>query len=89
MQTFGSGDLLAWPHTWLWLCSTLDLSGFCQPGKPGIICVEGTTSNCAAWWTVVRNWNWKRLSLKIIEEKEVDNEVSAHRIFNGFAEIGK
>jgi len=66
-----------------------DVTGFCQPGKPGIICVEGTTSNCAAWWTVVRNWNWKRLSLKIIEEQEVDNEVSAHRIFNGFAEIGE
>lgn len=29
------------------------LTGFCLPGKPGIICVEGYESDCNEWWQQV------------------------------------
>lgn len=29
------------------------ISGFCLPGKPGIICVEGTEPDCEEWWSRV------------------------------------
>lgn len=29
------------------------LTGFCLPGKPGIICIEGTDTNCELWWQKV------------------------------------
>jgi len=64
-----------------------DVTGFCLPGKPGIICIEGPTKNCVDWWGVVRNWNWKRLNIKIQEELEGDIEDC--RLFSGFVEIGE
>jgi len=64
-----------------------DVTGFCLPGKPGIICIEGDAKNCSDWWSVVRNWNWKRLSLKILEEEE--GAVDDLRLFSGFSEIGE
>lgn len=27
-----------------------NVTGFCLPGKPGIICLEGLESNCSDWW---------------------------------------
>jgi hypothetical protein len=27
-----------------------NISGFCLPGRPGIICAEGTARNCGEWW---------------------------------------
>jgi len=62
------------------------LTGFCLPGKPGIICIEGNERNCSDWWSVVKNWNWKRLSLKIQEDEE--GELESFRLFDGFVEIG-
>jgi len=64
-----------------------DVTGFCLPGKPGIICIEGDSKNCSDWWSVVRNWNWKRLSLKIQEEE--DGAADDKRKFFGFSEIGE
>ncbi|KAJ7418047.1 hypothetical protein WISP_61250 [Willisornis vidua] len=29
----------------------LSLSGFCMPGKPGVVCVEGLQSNCEEFWS--------------------------------------
>jgi len=67
-----------------------NLSGFCLPGKPGVICVEGRLDKVAEWWTVVRNWNWKKITVKIQEEEEISKEgsVDASRLFTGFQEIG-
>jgi hypothetical protein len=31
------------------------ISGFCLPGRPGIICAEGTARNCGEWWHRVRD----------------------------------
>lgn len=29
----------------------LSLSGFCMPGKPGVVCVEGLQSSCEEFWS--------------------------------------
>jgi hypothetical protein len=65
-----------------------ELTGFVLPGKPGIICIEGDSKNTAEWWSIVKNWQWKRLSLKIQEDQEC-NDVSSMRKFVGFQEIGE
>lgn len=36
------------------LAHEYDLTGFCLPGKPGIICAEGAANNCSEWWHKVR-----------------------------------
>lgn len=50
------------------LATKLNITGFCMPGKPGIICVEGTKSDCDEWWQTIKAMNWKRIFCKIIEE---------------------
>ncbi|XP_044255132.1 RWD domain-containing protein 2A [Tribolium madens] len=50
------------------LANTLNITGFCMPGKPGIICVEGTKSDCTEWWQTIKAMNWKRIFCKISEE---------------------
>jgi hypothetical protein len=35
------------------LAHEFHISGFCLPGKPGIICVEGTAPDCEEWWSRV------------------------------------
>lgn len=35
------------------LSREFDLTGFCLPGKPGIICVEGMSRNTDDWWQKV------------------------------------
>ena len=52
----------------------LGLSGFCMSGKPGIICVEGRLENVVEWWGVVRNWNWKKITVKIQEELDTESD---------------
>lgn len=68
------------------LASELKLTGFVMPGKPGIICVEGSSDDVNDWWGIVRNWQWKHIKLKVQEEEE--GETDAKRIFTGFQEIG-
>ena len=34
-----------------------NLSGFCLPGKPGIICIEGIERSVDAWWIEVSKIN--------------------------------
>ncbi|CAG5123247.1 unnamed protein product [Candidula unifasciata] len=50
-------EILDWGHE-------LGLRGFCLPGKPGIICAEGATSDVDEFWYRVRNLKWKRISIK-------------------------
>lgn len=57
------------------LANELKISGFCMPGKPGIICVEGPTRDCNEWWQTIKAMNWKRIFCKINEEcKDEDKE---------------
>lgn len=50
------------------LANSLKLTGFCLPGKPGIICVEGNVNDCNDWWSTIKSMNWKRIFCKITEE---------------------
>jgi len=63
------------------------LTGFSMPGKPGVICIEGLSQNCTDWWSLVRHWNWKKINVKIQEDKETDN-IDGERLFQTFEEIG-
>lgn len=60
------------------------LTGFCMPGKPGIVCLEGPTSACNSVWSDIKSWTWKKINVKWQEEfaKEDDNS------FDAFEEIG-
>ncbi|KAG5875470.1 hypothetical protein JTB14_016237 [Gonioctena quinquepunctata] len=62
------------------LANQLHITGFCMPGKPGIICVEGTLSDCSEWWQCIRSMTWKKIFCKVEEE---DNE-GAGRAFLKF-----
>merc|ERR1712126_151543 len=66
------------------LASDYCLTGFCLPGKPGVICVEGSPRNCVDWWSLVRSWNWQRINIQIHEDCDKNKE----RIFSTFEEIG-
>ncbi|KAK9700504.1 Protein of unknown function (DUF1115) [Popillia japonica] len=50
------------------LANTLSITGFCMPGKPGIICVEGDKSDCDEWWTAIKSMTWKRIFCKVTED---------------------
>ena len=43
------------------LAREYSLTGFCMPGKPGIICFEGPLSDCNEVWCIVKSWNWKKI----------------------------
>lgn len=54
------------------LANLLHITGFCMPGKPGIICVEGGASDCNEWWQTIKSMNWKRIFCKVTEECKED-----------------
>lgn len=51
------------------LAKEFRLSGFSKPGKPGIICVEGTKANTNEFWKCIRQWTWQKIQLRITESK--------------------
>ena len=73
------------------LSNEFQLTGFCMPGKPGIVCLEGTENNCNDAWSIIKSWNWKKINVRHQEvEKAEENEQSIYvfRRFNDFQEIG-
>ncbi len=71
------------------LASDFELTGFCMPGKPGIICLEGVSRNCAEVWLAIRGWNWKKINVKIQEDSETTSStLDQSRRFDTFREIG-
>ncbi len=70
------------------LSSDFQLTGFCMPGKPGIICMEGSARNCAEAWSAIKSWNWKKINVKIQEEEENVLDLDKLRRFPDFQEIG-
>ncbi|KRZ15342.1 RWD domain-containing protein 2B [Trichinella zimbabwensis] len=66
------------------LAKQLDLTGFCLPGKPGVVCVEGDQRDCIQFWKQVRKWTWKKISLKHVEEEDSNLFV---RKFGTFEEL--
>uniref|UniRef100_A0A8D8ZPI5 RWD domain-containing protein 2A n=1 Tax=Cacopsylla melanoneura TaxID=428564 RepID=A0A8D8ZPI5_9HEMI len=83
--------------TMLDLSADLNITGFVLPGKPGIICIEGTSLDCEDWWYRIRNMTWKRILCKKVEEinleatnesaDDIINVFDTHRKFEGFKEI--
>lgn len=65
------------------------LTGFCLPGKPGIICFEGPSTECLGAWSTIKNLTWKRIGLKHQEDLELVGEqnMSSLRKFDNFSEI--
>ena len=71
----------------------LNLTGFVLPGKPGIICVEGIKEHCDEYWQTLKYPNWKHISCKHRQDKElneqqtIDVQVQQFRIFETFEEL--
>ncbi|XP_007882870.1 RWD domain-containing protein 2B [Callorhinchus milii] len=67
----------------------LSLTGFCLPGKPGCICVEGQKQACEKFWSSVRRLNWKKISLRHHEDFFVarTEELGSLRCFAKFEEL--
>jgi hypothetical protein len=70
------------------LAKEFSITGFCLPGRPGIICAEGLASDSNEWWQKVKCMNWKKIMCK---KKEVINlnslSVDSLRKFSAFQEI--
>ena len=64
--------------------SELDLTGFCLPGKPGVVCVEGTVDNTKEFYSVLRRWNWKSIACR---RREVESSGCGLRKISGFQEL--
>ena len=66
----------------------LNLTGFCMPGKPGMICIEGNNEDVEEFWYRIRRMNWKRIVMKEREDTKIaDNQtVDRLRRFEGFEE---
>ena len=45
----------------------LELNGFSKPGKPGVICVEGTQENAQEYLSRLKSLNWQRLTVNKIK----------------------
>ena len=68
------------------------LTGFCMPGKPGIVCLEGILDICNDVWCIIKQWNWKQINVKFQEDHH-DEGISQEnmenfRKFDKFEEIG-
>ena len=68
------------------LSGELDLTGFCLPGKPGVVCVEGSVRNTQEFYGVLRSWNWKSIACKQ-REVEASADIASLRRVEGFREL--
>ena len=71
------------------LADELELTGFCLPGKPGVVCVEGDVENTKQFYSTLRRWNWKSITCR---KKELIPVASGRcsdkeRRFTGFQEL--
>ncbi|ELT98431.1 hypothetical protein CAPTEDRAFT_124827 [Capitella teleta] len=65
----------------------LNLTGFCMPGKPGIICVEGYSCMAEDFWHRIRRMTWKSIKMKDREDVEIgDKSVDDFRKFEKLEE---
>ncbi|NXS52551.1 RWD2B protein, partial [Brachypteracias leptosomus] len=68
----------------------LSLSGFCMPGKPGVVCVEGLQSSCEEFWSRVRRLTWKRILVRHREDVSLEGgghtEIQNQRKFSTLEE---
>lgn len=69
------------------LAQKLNVSGFVMPGKPGIICVEGSANDVNEWWQTVKSMNWKKIFCKITESNKDDLKSSEFIKLQDFVEL--
>ena len=71
------------------LADELELTGFCLPGKPGVVCVEGDVENTKQFYSTLRRWNWKSITCRKKELISLDSGRCSdkERKFTGFQEL--
>ena len=45
-----------------------------MPGKPGIVCLEGILDVCNDVWSIIKQWNWKKINVKFQEDPSPNQE---------------
>ncbi|KAF7271930.1 hypothetical protein GWI33_015228 [Rhynchophorus ferrugineus] len=68
------------------LANQMNISGFVMPGKPGIICVEGSSRDVVDWWQNIKSMNWKKIFCKISESNKDDTQSDNFLKFEDFVE---
>ncbi len=53
----------------------LSLNGFCMPGKPGCICIEGDHDNTQEYISRLRSLSWQKMQIKDIQTYDLTNSV--------------
>ena len=69
------------------LASDLKLTGFCLPGKPGVVCIEGDSNQTKQFYDVLRRWNWKSITCRKRETVKNAGSIERERKIVGFQEI--
>lgn len=59
----------------------LKLTGFCLPGKPGVICIEGMDIDCNEWWKDIKSMSWKKISIRKTEVFEGSEQKNQQKFF--------
>lgn len=73
-------DILQW-------ASDYNLTGFCLPGKPGVVCLEGDEYNVEEYFSRLRRLNWKKITCRHREKGIENKSVNDQRKFTGFVEL--
>lgn len=73
-------DILQW-------ASDYNLTGFCLPGKPGVVCLEGDEYNVEGYFSRLRRLNWKKITCRHREKGTANKSVNDQRKFTGFVEL--
>jgi len=73
-------DIIQW-------ASDYNLTGFCLPGKPGVVCLEGDEYNVEGYFSRLRRLNWKKITCRHREKGTANKSVNDQRKFNGFVEL--
>ena len=68
------------------LADEFQLTGFCLPGKPGVICVEGEERNTKQFYAILRSWCWKSIACRK-KESTSSGDISSLRKISGFQEL--
>ena len=72
------------------LSSELKLSGFCLPGKPGVVCVEGEEEAVERFYCALKRWSWKSIACArkdVIPSSDSTGTVESYRKIQGFQEL--
>ncbi|XP_044727980.1 RWD domain-containing protein 2A isoform X2 [Chrysoperla carnea] len=71
------------------LAGDYSITGFVLPGRPGIICIEGTSQDASDWWLKIKSMAWKKIICRKCEKIPVKEgeDFNKLRKFDSFKEI--